>query len=82
MKPSTCVGRLDAFRTTLCRLLQTTYLYYTTTMKLAVLVSFAASAAAFAPAKQTSASTSALSAFKDEIGAQAPVSAQLNVGGT
>lgn len=44
------------------------------TMKLAVLISLAASAAAFAPAKQTSASTSALAAFKDEIGAQAPVS--------
>ena len=47
-------------------------------MKFVVLASLAASAAAFAPAKQASASTSALSAFKDELGAQAPVSSSQN----
>ena len=72
-------GLSDAFRTTFCRLLLTIQ-RLTTIMKLAVLISLAASAAAFAPAKQTSTSTSALSAFKDEIGAQAPVCVSSNVG--
>ena len=42
-------------------------------MKLAVLTALVASAAAFAPAKQAASSTSALAAFKDELGAQAPL---------
>lgn len=41
-------------------------------MKLAILSALIASAAAFAPAKQA-ASTTALSAFENELGAQVPL---------
>ena len=41
-------------------------------MKLAILSSLVAAAAAFAPAKQA-ATTSALSAFESELGVQAPL---------
>jgi hypothetical protein len=43
------------------------------TMKLAIFASLLASAAAFAPAKQASASTMALSAFEGELGVQQPL---------
>ena len=42
-------------------------------MKLAIFASVLASAAAFAPAHKQAASSTALSAFKDEIGATAPL---------
>jgi hypothetical protein len=42
-------------------------------MKTVILASLLASAAAFAPASQTVASSTALSAFKDELGAQVPL---------
>ena len=43
-------------------------------MKTAILASLIASAAAFAPASQKAASTTALSAFENELGVQQPVS--------
>jgi len=42
-------------------------------MKFAVLATLIASAAAFAPASQTAKSSTALSAFENEVGAQAPL---------
>ena len=42
-------------------------------MKLAIAASLVASAAAFAPATQKAASSSALAAFKDELGAMTPL---------
>lgn len=45
----------------------------TNTMKLAVIASLFASAAAFAPASQQGALSTALSAFADELGAQMPL---------
>lgn len=42
-------------------------------MKIAAILALAGSAAAFAPATEKVASTSALSAFKDELGAMTPL---------
>ena len=46
-------------------------------MKLALLATFVSAAAAFAPAKQASTSTS-LKAFEDALGAQPPVSSRVS----
>ena len=45
-------------------------------MKLAILSSILATAAAFAPAGKSAATTSALSAFENELGVQEPVSSR------
>ena len=42
-------------------------------MKITAILALAGSAAAFAPATEKAASTSALSAFKDELGAMTPL---------